>query len=702
MKKIFLFFSAVLVSLAMQATIQTQDINLSELSAYGTATVSGGSVTEAKEWHGAQRYYNDENAYALNREDYAYVCVELSSVATSTIRLQVEYTTADGTAAQSVDIPVGSKSKALCLTGTYIKTIEVLNWTENSGVSFTISKLYLYKQLGKKSTTSIYSGTHTAATDWDHSYENRLPISGDKFASIHDGDSLSITYTSNADASCNGHLASGLDLTEIDQSGNMGIASSQSTPTTVSIALHGSDVENLQANGIYFEGINYTLTDVSLITYEQQFMMETELAHGAQTLNWGETWKQTAFPTLAAGDELRVTVSAVDNSGNYQMYFKYGWGEEQQIAVTGIDANIPKFYSVTLTAEQASAINTAGQLFLYGTGVTLSRFAIAQPRSIYTALYHGEKAMDWDGLFFEASNFSGLTVGDRICANVSEIGDRGNYPKLIFSANYTEFTPSAQYDFSASHAAPMTVSYPVTAEMLSLIQTSGLRLRGEYCTVTEVYVQTAEPATVSYNLKVSSAGMATLVLPFSVSTLPAGVEAYTLVNNGDATIWATPVSSIEADKPVLIVAAQNEDPGYEFVNEIGGNGDITGKAGTYRNEALVGTYRLIKPLYGDDGEGGHYHYILQNGASGVGFYKVGAAECSIAPYRAYLSCSYDKANDNGGNAAPMRIVFHKDNTTDMESVQHSAISTQKILRNGQILIIRDGKTYDIFGQPVNQ
>ena len=46
----------------------------------------------------------------------------------------------------------------------------------------------------------------------------------------------------------------------------------------------------------------------------------------------------------------------------------------------------------------------------------------------------------------------------------------------------------------------------------------------------------------------------------------------------------------------------------------------------------------------------------------------------------------------------MRIVFHKDNTTDMESVQHSAISTQKILRNGQILIIRDGKVYNALGQ----
>ena len=38
--------------------------------------------------------------------------------------------------------------------------------------------------------------------------------------------------------------------------------------------------------------------------------------------------------------------------------------------------------------------------------------------------------------------------------------------------------------------------------------------------------------------------------------------------------------------------------------------------------------------------------------------------------------------------------------TGIESIQYSAFSGQKILRNGQILIIRDGKVYNMLGQEI--
>lgn len=48
------------------------------------------------------------------------------------------------------------------------------------------------------------------------------------------------------------------------------------------------------------------------------------------------------------------------------------------------------------------------------------------------------------------------------------------------------------------------------------------------------------------------------------------------------------------------------------------------------------------------------------------------------------------------------VIGKPKSATGFESVQPSAISSQKILRNGQVLIIRDGKTYNTLGQPVNQ
>lgn len=245
---------------------------------------------------------------------------------------------------------------------------------------------------------------------------------------------------------------------------------------------------------------------------------------------------------------------------------------------------------------------------------------------------------------------------------------------------------------------PMIVEIPITYKMLNQLKGEQLNIGGKNFTMTDIFIKEGTPTnTVAAYLNVSSAGMATYVLPFNVPDLPDGVEAYELTNNGDATIWANPVSALEADKPVLIVAAEGE---YEFVSEEDASDDISGKTETYVNGALIGTYVGINPIPAS--AGAVNNYVLQNGANGVGFYQVKEEECRIDPYRAYLSCSYNKANDNGGNAAPMRLVFNKENnTTGVERVQSSAISSQKILRNGQLFIIRDGKTYDIFGRLVD-
>lgn len=713
MKKILLFFSAVLVSLAMQATVVTEDISLSGFTVYkdgdapnqtphGSFDPSTLEFSGFKAWGGGQIWYGDDNAYALDAGDYAYIGMDLAAVAANDVRLYVEYTTADGHSAQPLLIKAGKTSHLIKLNGRYIKKLEISNFSNTGNASFTLSKVYFFNVIGKETPTHPSTSDHALA-DW--TFANRLQLANTWFDAIHEGDKIVVTYTSEANAHPDYVGAqvrietTHAEFTDVIESE---IIQESQTNATFEIVLREADIEPLKTNGMYINGKKIVINKVDLYTYEQLFMEEFMLNVGEEELDWThQHWVHTTgLPTLAAGDELRVTVSAVKSGQWWQVNFRHNDNGDDAITFGSSDETTPKVYSFTLTAEQASNINATGKLLVVGENATLSRFAIAQPRGIYTTLYHGEKAMEWTGLFYEASQFSGLTVGDRICANVSEIGDMANYPKLIFSADYTDFTPAAQYDFSASHAAPMTVSYPVTAEMLSLIQTNGLRLRGEYCTVREVYVQSAAPTTVSYNLKVSAADMATLVLPFNVSTLPAGVEAYTLINNGDATIFANPVSSIEADKPVLILAAQNEDPGYEFLSEQGALDDISGKAGTYRNEALVGTYRRIDPLYGTDGEGGHYHYILNNGSNGVAFYQVLDNNCYVEPYRAYLSCSYNANPGGGGAGAPMRIVFRQQTPTDAEALTAESQQpiAEKVMRDGKLFIIRNGVMYNVNGQ----
>ncbi|MBO6306482.1 MAG: hypothetical protein J6M55_03140 [Paludibacteraceae bacterium] len=689
MRKLFSILVVALFALSAHATVVTQSIPLSDFS--GNATFDGSVITASdNSWPGI--YKNDGySAFALSESHYTELVVELTENPSAEVYVEVTYS--DNTK-NNISITTSETSGRLVLADNNVTSVAI---KLKAAGSVTLSNVYFYKVIGKETVTVIKN------PEGGHAFNNWLSsLSCDQledYSALHEGDFLRINYTATASsdwAQCQVKIATtnaSLSRTKQDYVYNEENASEDGV---VNLVLSSEDVAALQANGCYLNGKNMTINSVSLVTYAQQFMEEYVLNVGNEAIDWSAHWEHTAgLPTLAAGDELRVTVSTV--SGQYpQVNFRHNDNGTNPLTIEGINGTVPKVYSVTLDATQAANINS-GKLFIVGQDVTLSRFAVAKPRSIYTALYHGEKAMDWDGLFFEASNFSGLTVGDRLCANVSAIGDLGDYPQLYFDADYTSFSPEAHYNFSANNAAPMAVSYPVTSEMISLLKTNGLRVKGQYCTITEVYVQDAEPTTVSYKLPVTSAEMATLVLPFDVPNLPDGVQAYNLTNNGDATIWAEEVTSLQADKPVLIVADENAE-GYEFVSEEGASDDISGKAGTYRNGALVGTFRLIEPLYGDDGEDGPYHYILQNGAEGVGFYRVRNDPCFVEPYRAYLSCGYNAPTSVDAPARAMRIVFRENTTTGVENTESTKMDgSAKFLRNGQLFILRNGVEYNANG-----
>lgn len=90
-------------------------------------------------------------------------------------------------------------------------------------------------------------------------------------------------------------------------------------------------------------------------------------------------------------------------------------------------------------------------------------------------------------------------------------------------------------------------------------------------------------------------------------------------------------------------------------------------------------------------------YVLSGGSSGVGFYRYEAPNVLTA-HKAYV----DKPNSSMMSAAPptrLRFVYNKDNTvtTDIESVSEDA-SCRKMMRNGQLFIIRGDREYNVHGQ----
>jgi hypothetical protein len=135
--------------------------------------------------------------------------------------------------------------------------------------------------------------------------------------------------------------------------------------------------------------------------------------------------------------------------------------------------------------------------------------------------------------------------------------------------------------FEAGDEAPMVVSFPVTYKIEKQLRGKNLLVRGKNFTMTDIYVEEGTPTTtVAEYLNVSAAGMATYVLPFDVPSLPDGIRAYNLTNDGSEEIVATETSALTVDHPVLIIAPEGE---YEFISEAGASDDISAKTGTYTN-----------------------------------------------------------------------------------------------------------------------
>ncbi|MBQ6723961.1 MAG: hypothetical protein IJQ84_05565 [Paludibacteraceae bacterium] len=571
MRKLFSILCASLIALAMQATVITKNYDLSGASAYGTATVSGGSITGAAEWSGLQAWAWTEGISA-----YDQIVIALEDHA-QTVLFKVIYS---DESSMQVELPTGTNTEVINLdpAQNIVKGIQVLNWSNESDIDITITDLFFRGAIGIKKNVTIWSGTKTFDEfDW----ANRLLMNAENFADLHVGDILEVYYT--------------LDAHDY----------------------HQFDVKTNYDNN---------------------------------------------YPSFAPA---QISLGSSNESGVLRFYIA--------------------------DATDLSNISSQGGLYLNGKYITFTKVSVIKHEVLWTG---STSAGNWSGYQeINASKLADLKVGNIICVRLSDLTIDGESQVALYDGSWAEFSPGINHVFQEEDVVPMTVEFPVTYKMEQQLRGKNLLVRGKNFTMTDIYVKEGTPTnTVAGYLNVTEAGMATLVLPFKVPSLPSGVQAYDLTNNGDATIWATEVDALEADKPVLIVAAAGE---HEFISEEGASDDITSKTGTFTNGALVGTYYAIAAV--PESDGSVNNYILSNGSDGVAFYQVKDNTCSVAPYRAYLSCGYD-ASDAGPNQAPMRIVFHKDTTTGIENVQGDKLQSTKVFENGVLYIMNNGIKYNVQGQ----
>ena len=129
----------------------------------------------------------------------------------------------------------------------------------------------------------------------------------------------------------------------------------------------------------------------------------------------------------------------------------------------------------------------------------------------------------------------------------------------------------------------------------------------------------AEKAKVTLNI--SSAGWATLILPFNAE-IPEGVTVYASERVEGELVKLTEVGSIVANTPYLIKGTKGK---YEF----SGYGLADKDEYKDANKLFVGTYVDYTTVGGE--------YVLQNHEGTVAFYRVGEYKPEVAPYRCYLT-----------------------------------------------------------------
>ena len=154
----------------------------------------------------------------------------------------------------------------------------------------------------------------------------------------------------------------------------------------------------------------------------------------------------------------------------------------------------------------------------------------------------------------------------------------------------------------------------------------------------------------AYTLNVTSAGAATLILPFTAK-IPTDVSIYTINYTGGETVVATPVETVvDANTPVLINASEGK---YKFVTTTAPfSSDRTIGVGTPKVGALTGVYETTTVPSGS--------YVLYADAThDIGFYPAGS-DVTVGANRAYLTAD--------GAGARLAIVYG-DETNAIEAVK---------------------------------
>ena len=203
------------------------------------------------------------------------------------------------------------------------------------------------------------------------------------------------------------------------------------------------------------------------------------------------------------------------------------------------------------------------------------------------------------------------------------------------------------------------------------------------------------PVANTYTREVTAGRYGTICLPFAVAAADiAGATVYKVLSFSDdlqSGLLLEEVDAMEAGNPYFFLAsAASVSFGYIAEGSPASAGNENGLYGT-----IVG--ELVK------GEG---YYVLQNNELRQTYDGADDVEINLGANRAYVMLSEIPAYTESAPSPRRRVINirqEQGSATGMDQVTNDKWQmTNKVIKDGRLLIIRDGKTYNVLGQSINQ
>lgn len=487
--------------------------------------------------------------------------------------------------------------------------------------------------------------------------------------------------------------------------------------------------------GLYIKGDNVTLKSLDLIyddgvepEKDATVIWEGEVTAPKDEVSSETTIKAPNFSTAKAGDIVRFTFSNVEGASYYQMSVrtrKASWETSHQyLNYTGVTAPTAE---ITLLADDLEDLKARG-LYFFGKNVTITKAELLQHACIASELWTGTLTSETGNIEINKSSFFTVVAGDKL--RFSFENTRDSYQQLsVWVKNEND-----EYQYYMNYGEVDGKSKIFTLELsddpkLDYLKQKGLfvscknvdltkvELLREKATESVTIVDNTNSELLLKNIKNRIVDITisrtlyrdgyfnTLCLPFDLSAeqiaaselssaeIMKFTNAYISGEGDEQTLDLRfdPVSQIEAGKPYLIRFPNTGDE----LSSIAFNSVIAAKDPSEDPIKIDGTSMDFVGILAPTPLSSSNNLFL--GANDELYWMNENDETKLNGFRAYFVAPAAARSLVSGRRA--RIVTRENAPTGLSDVQTTVRGT-KVMKDGQLFIIYEGKTYNAQGQTI--